>query len=480
MQKPMFALGIALLAACGDPTAPPRTPSLVVFPDPLVLSQFETQQLAPALLDTLGNPITGIAFAFTSDDEAIAVVSDDGLVSSVGPAGETVVTVGGGGLTRDVPVVVTPTPSSFAVTPFPIRVGAGKSLQVTVAVLDATGDTIPDAEVTFATLDPAVATVSPTGQVQGLVQGSTQLVVASGSLSTGVPVTVLDPAIVASTVVAGRVFGVAIAPSGAGYVLYQDINAMVRITLPAAGVVTTVSIGTGPTAAAFHPDGATAYVTNQFGGTVSVVNVAANMETGTIAVGSFPFVLGVTPDGSELWVTRAGGRVMVADLPTGAIVDSVSVGAVPNGIAFHPSEPMVYVSSAGTGEVAEISTTTKAVLRTFDVGGTPQGLAVAPDGSELYIANEASGLQVWDLDTGMSITTINLGGGAFGLALSPDGAVLAATQPPMGQVQLVNRGTRTISKTVITMGTPRRVAFAPDGSVLVVPNEGHWFDIIEN
>ncbi|HET7039763.1 MAG TPA: hypothetical protein VFH97_07735, partial [Gemmatimonadales bacterium] len=108
------------------------------------------------------------------------------------------------------------------------------------------------------------------------------------------------------------------------------------------------------------------------------------------------------------------------------------------------------------------------------------GLAVAADGSELYIANEASGLQVWDLDTGMSITTVNLGGGAFGLALSPDDAVLAATQPSLGRVQLVNRATRTISKTVVTMGTPRRVAFAPDGSVLVVPNEGHWFDIIEN
>jgi YVTN family beta-propeller protein len=458
--------------------APPRVPSLVIFPDSVTISQFGTQQLAPAVVDTLGNPIPGITFAFTSQDEAIAVVSEDGLVRSVGPAGETGVRVGGGGLTRDVPVEVRSTPTTLVVTPRPVRVPQGRSVQLTVQVLDAVGDTMPGADLTFSAQNPAIATVSPGGEVQGQTQGSTAITVSSGDLSLEVGVTVLDPAILASTPVAGRVFGVAVAASGAGYVLYQDINSIVRITLPGTDVVTTVSVGHGPTAAAFHPDGATAYVTNQFSGTVSIVNVASNMQTGIIAVTGDPFVVGVAPDGAELWVTLNTDKVLVASPATGQVLDSVVVGAVPNGIAFHPSQPVVYVSSAGAGTVAEINTTTKTVVRTFTVGGVPQGLAVATDGSELYIANEASGLQVWDLGTGMSVTTVNLGGGAFGLALSPDGTVLAATQPALGRVHLVNRATRAISRTVITWGVPRRVAFSADGTRLVVPNEGAWFDII--
>jgi hypothetical protein len=43
---------------------------------------------------------------------------------------------------------------------------------------------------------------------------------------------------------------------------------------------------------------------------------------------------------------------------------------------------------------------------------------------------------------------------------------------------LVNPVTRTVGKTVVTHGTPRRVAFTADGATLVVANEGGWFDVI--
>jgi DNA-binding beta-propeller fold protein YncE len=211
------------------------------------------------------------------------------------------------------------------------------------------------------------------------------------------------------------------------------------------------------------------------------VNVAANAEVGAIPIprGSL-FRVRVAPDGSRLWVTTNVGIAYVVDLSSGAVIDSVAVGAVPNGIAFHPTEPIVYVSDAAGGSVLEISTTTNTVLRTFAVGGIPQGIVVRGDGSELYVANEWLGLQVWNAVTGTSIATVGLGGGGFGIALSPDESRIVVTQPGLGRVQFVDRATRTVVKAVVTAGMPRRAAFAPDGSVVVVPNEGNWFDFIAN
>jgi YVTN family beta-propeller protein len=453
----------------------------VVFPDTVRIPQFGSQQLSAALVDSVGYPVPGVALAYVPGDETMLAVTNAGLVTSIGPAGETKVTVGGGGLTRDVPVEIEAVPSAVIVTPAVIRLRQGTSGQLTVVILDAAGDTVPDPVLAFAAQDQQIASVSPTGQVQGQGPGITQITVSCGEASANVSVTVIDAAILASTFYGGRPFGVAIAASGAGYVLSQDLDQVARFTLPDTSIGGTTSLGDDPTDADFDPAGATLYVTNQFSGYVSVVNVATNAEVGAIPIprGSL-FRVRVAPDGSRLWVTTNVGIAYVVDLSSGAVIDSVAVGAVPNGIAFHPTEPIVYVSDAAGGSVLEISTTTNTVLRTFAVGGIPQGIVVRGDGSELYVANEWLGLQVWNAVTGTSIATVGLGGGGFGIALSPDESRIVVTQPGLGRVQFVDRATRTVVKAVVTAGMPRRAAFAPDGSVVVVPNEGNWFDFIAN
>lgn len=477
----LLTAGIAVFAACGqaEEPGPPQGPTLVVFPDTVRIPQFGSQQLAAALIDSVGVPLPGVTFAFTAQNSAIAVVSNAGVVESVGPAGEASVTVGGGGLTRGVPVFVAPVPSQVVITPAYVRVPQGKSVQVVAVVKDAVGDPIPDADVVFTTGNGLIATVSPGGEVTGVGLGTTQLTVTGEGISAGALVTVVDSAIIASTPLGGRPFGVAVAASGAGYVLQQDLARMARITLPSAGVVTSVAVGAVPTAAAFHPDGATAYVTNQFSQSVSVVDVASNSVTRTFSVSGDPFYVAAAPDGARLWVTLNTGTVVVIELATGQPVATIPVGSAPNGIAFHPTQPIAYVSAAWAGTVSEVSTATLVILRTFPVGGSPQGLAIAPDGAELYIANEGFGLQIWDPVADTAITTVNIGSGAFGLALSPDNTRLAVTLPS-GQVTFIDRATRMITKTVVTGGLPRRIAFGPGGTVVVVPNEAGWFDLVAN
>ena len=68
--------------------------SISVTPDPAVVTQNATVQLAAKLLDLDGVTINGATFTYTSSNLAMATVSASGFVTSVGPAGSAVITFG--------------------------------------------------------------------------------------------------------------------------------------------------------------------------------------------------------------------------------------------------------------------------------------------------------------------------------------------------------------------------------------------------
>jgi YVTN family beta-propeller protein len=98
-----------------------------------------------------------------------------------------------------------------------------------------------------------------------------------------------------------------------------------------------ISVGPVPTSVAFSPDGATAYVTDLGGGTVSVIDVATGTTT-TIPVGSAPSSVAFIPNGTVAYVTNSGGHtVSVIDVATGTTSTPIPVGNQPNSVAFTPT-----------------------------------------------------------------------------------------------------------------------------------------------
>jgi YVTN family beta-propeller protein len=63
-------------------------------------------------------------------------------------------------------------------------------------------------------------------------------------------------------------------------------------------VTTTIPVGSGPTNAAFTPNGAYIYVVNRNSQSVSVINTATNIVTATITVGTQPEGVAITPNGA--------------------------------------------------------------------------------------------------------------------------------------------------------------------------------------
>jgi YVTN family beta-propeller protein len=144
-------------------------------------------------------------------------------------------------------------------------------------------------------------------------------------------------------VVGVGVFGVAITPDGKhAYVANQGSNNVSVIDTASNTVVgPPIPVGNGPFGVAITPDGKHVYVANGNTTNVSVIDTASNTVVGTpIPVGISPSGIAITPDGQHVYVANASnnndGNVSVIDTATNTVATTVAVGGFPFGVGIMP------------------------------------------------------------------------------------------------------------------------------------------------
>jgi YVTN family beta-propeller protein len=279
----------------------------------------------------------------------------------------------------------------------------------------------------------------------------------------------------ATLVLSGRPHGVAVAANGTFYISRIDADSVTRGTVDSTrqAFSGSAAVGSTPAHVALTPDGLTAFTANQFGNSVSVIAVPANVDTAEIPLSDGGFNLLVSPGGLRLYVTTAAGILHVISLTALQVVDTISVGPAANGLAIDTAAHRLYVSSIFANQVTALDMATNQIVRTYPVSGGPQRIAVHSGGDELYIASQAVGLEVLDLATGTHTPVAGVGAGGVGLALSPDEEQLYVTRPPSGELIIVDRASRQVVKTLDGLSSPRNVAFTADGRVALVTGEGN-------
>jgi DNA-binding beta-propeller fold protein YncE len=186
-----------------------------------------------------------------------------------------------------------------------------------------------------------------------------------------------------------------------------------------------------------------------------------------------PFKVLVSPNGARLYVLTNADKVFAIDLATGATVGQLAFPATPNGLAITADGSKLYVSTRAAGTVVEVDTRTMTALRSWAPGGTVQEVVLAPGGAEMYVVNEEGSWFDYNLTTGALVATLALGNGPFGMALTPDGTMLFVSVMRTGEVKVIDRAARAVSRTLFVDGTPRRVAFRADGTAVVANEAGY-------
>ncbi|MCL6573169.1 MAG: c-type cytochrome [Bacillus sp. (in: Bacteria)] len=230
-----------------------------------------------------------------------------------------------------------------------------------------------------------------------------------------------------------------------------------------------VPVGKGGHHSALSPDDKYLYVANQYGGTISVIDVQTHKKIKDIPTGEGPdyispsmywdgkvidspylFVsvdkedkiavldwkkneivkdipvggslhgVSLTPDGKSVWVAVGGKKeVIIIDVKTLEITKRISFEGGPIHISLSPNGKYAFVTTGGN-KIFKLDTKTYKKLWTSTGTTIPAHTGVSPDGNELWTLNHGmdqrypyklggeaiSGVQIWDTETGKLLTEI--------------------------------------------------------------------------
>ena len=198
--------------------------------------------------------------------------------------------------------------------------------------------------------------------------------------------------------------------------------------------------------------GERAYVSNEDGNSVSVIDTQLAQVIATIDVGKRP---------RGMKIDRAGARLFVA------------VSGLPKCPPTVPDEECAKrqrdLSADG---IAIIDTASQKVVRLLAAGSDPEQFALSVDETRLFVANEDVGrTSVVDIASGKVIASIPVGLEPEGVAAAPDGRWIFVTNESDHAVSMIDTRTLKVVRSVSVGQRPRDIAFAPDHGVAYVTGE---------
>jgi len=166
------------------------------------------------------------------------------------------------------------------------------------------------------------------------------------------------------------------------------------------------AVGNGPLGIAF--DGASIWVANSLGNTVTKLRAIDGSPQGTFPVGLAPVAIAF--DGTNIWVANRGSdTVTKLRASDGVLQGTYPVGQNPNGIAFDGVN--MWVPNDGSATVTKLRASDGSLQGTFSVGTRPSSIAF-------------DGTNIWVVHTSLSISEITRLRASDG---SPQGTFSAGT-----------------------------------------------------
>jgi YVTN family beta-propeller protein len=297
---------------------------------------------------------------------------------------------------------------------------------------------------------PAVAGEIPVGKTPGFVaiapSGEFAYIANRAAGVVTVVDTAIDKVVATIPVPDGPPQYLAFAPDGKRlYVsVFNDpdrsINEVAVLDSRTNTVLTKIKVGTRPFALNVTPDGSQIYVPNHDSGTVSVIDTATNSLVADIPVKPNPHWVAFSADGTRAYTANHDSNlVSVIDTASRKVVDEVPVQTSPHSVAVDPTQPLVANVNYDSNSVTVIDTKSDKVVATVPVGTHPQDVAWAPDGRHLYVTNvDSDDMTVIAADGYRGTATIPTGDAPTSVAVLPDGTKAYVSNLNSGSLTVLN------------------------------------------
>jgi len=183
------------------------------------------------------------------------------------------------------------------------------------------------------------------------------------------------------------------------------------------GTLTTVAVGSNPSAIAVDPESGHVFVAGADAGTVRMLDGGAGTMLRAVAVGQDPSALAVDPATRRVFVCNID-MVSVLDARSGALAATIPVGANPFGIVVDVPDGRVFTVNPIDGTVDMLDATTGTVLRRTRVGLRPVSAALDAHTRRLLVADSGGGaVSVLDARTNAVVGTVSIGAHTAAVAI---------------------------------------------------------------
>jgi YVTN family beta-propeller protein len=194
----------------------------------------------------------------------------------------------------------------------------------------------------------------------------------------------------------------------------------------------------------------------------------------TLPAGRVPREVCLSPDGARAYVSNQKGKsVTVVDLDSLSIAGTIEHDDLdgPDGCVVSPDSRTLYVVSMARDSLFAISTADYGVVAEIPLPlKVPRRVVVAPDSKRLFVGcNQTPRIAVVDIAERTVAATFDVGNEARGgLAFTPDGKTFLAGNVEDDTVSWVNVETLTVERVVGTPISPQRIEVSPDGAFAYV------------
>lgn len=229
-------------------------------------------------------------------------------------------------------------------------------------------------------------------------------------------------------------------------------------------VFITMSVNAAPTGRIF--------ITNERGNSVSVINGSTLEVEATIEIGERPRGIGLSPDGSELYVAVSEeNKIKVVDPVSLKIIREFEAGSDPETFAVHPNGN-IYISNEDEAKASVIDPKTGNLITEIKVGLEPEGVAISPDGKRVIVTSESTNmLHVIKAPENVIENNILVGSRPRAATFTQKGDIAYATAEISGEVIKVDMNSGKIIKTGSTGDSeskPKDVVLSKDEKVVYV------------
>ena len=198
-----------------------------------------------------------------------------------------------------------------------------------------------------------------------------------------------------------------------------------------------------------------------------------HISRGWLLCGMAAWLMAAPAHGFIAYVSNEkGNTVSVIDTDTWTVTKTIKVGQRPRGIEFTRDGKFVMVAVGDDDTIQMIDARTQTIVDTLPSGPDPELFAQDAAGKTLYVANENDNtVTMIDLEKRARIGDIQVGVEPEGMTISPDGKILINTSETTNMAHFIDTEKRQIVANVLVDSRPRFAQFKHDSSELWVSSE---------